>query len=176
MALIVETGAGLADAESYCSVSAADTHHAARGITNWATLSTEEKEQALRRATDYMGQVYRTRWRGWRTTATQALDWPRYDVPKYDTALGNLPAYYPQDAVPAEVVKACAELALRGAAGELDADMGQQITEQTVGPITTKYAAGSTSRKRYVAVDMLLSPLLADGAGVGTGVLRMVRA
>jgi hypothetical protein len=81
--------------------------------------------------------------------------------------------YYPSDAVPREVRDACAELALRAAAGELAADQGQQVTERTVGPITTKYAAGSTSARRYRAVDMLLGPLLrASGSGAVVGLVR----
>jgi hypothetical protein len=51
VSLIVEDGTGLATAESYISVADADTRQAALGITNWATLSTAEKEQALRRST-----------------------------------------------------------------------------------------------------------------------------
>ena len=72
MALITEDGTGRADAESYCSVAAADAHHAARGAAAWAALTTEAKEQALRRATDYMGQIYGPLWAGHRSLPTQA--------------------------------------------------------------------------------------------------------
>ena len=40
MALETETGTGSATAESFCSVADADTYHAARGTTLWATLTT----------------------------------------------------------------------------------------------------------------------------------------
>lgn len=168
MALETETGTGSETAESFCSVADADAYHAARGYTLWATMSEVEREQTLRRATGYMQQTYRTRWAGCRVYSVQALDWPRYDVPRRD--YGD---YYPSDTVPREVRDACAELAFRASSGELAADLGQQVTERTVGPITTKYAAGSTSAKRYRAVDMLLGPLLrASGSGAVVGLVR----
>lgn len=173
MALETETGTGSATAESFCSVADADTYHAARGTTLWATMTTTEKEQALRRGTDYMGQTYRLRWAGYRKSDSQALDWPRYDVPKPDTSAGRFMAYYDDDVVPVEVRNACAEMAFRAASGELAADQGQAVIERTVGPITTKYAAGSSAAKRYVAVDRLLAPLLTDGGS--SSALRLVR-
>ncbi len=170
MALETETGSASATAESYCSVSAADAHHAARGITNWATLSTAEKEQALRRATDYMQQVYGPLWAGLRATSTQALDWPRSGVQRPEIYMG----FWAPTEIPPAVVRGCAELALRAAAGELLGDQGREVVEQTVGPITTKYAQGSAQSKRYAAVDALLAPMML--APRGAGVMRIVRA
>ena len=60
MTLIVEDGASRADAESLASVEQADLHHSSRGNARWASLTVMEKEQALRRATDYVGQMYGT--------------------------------------------------------------------------------------------------------------------
>ncbi len=170
MPLIVEDGTGKADAESYCSVSDADAYHAARGVTAWAALDTTGKEQRLRMATDYMLQTYRALWAGQRVTATQALDWPRYDVPRRD--YGD---YYPSNTVPAEVVRACAELASRVTVGAaLLTDQTREITEQTVGPITTKYAQGSSQATRYAAADAMLAPFFV--AARGGSVMRLVRA
>lgn len=170
MALIVEDGTAKPDAEALCSVDAADAHHAARGAAAWAALATDAKEQALRRATDYMGQVYGLLWSGTRTTSTQALDWPRADVarPEVDDY------YWPSNVVPAAVVKACAELALRAASGPLLGDQGREVVEQTVGPITTKYAQGSSQATRYAAVDAMLAGMLT--APRGSSALRLVRA
>lgn len=174
MALETETGAGSATAESFCSVADADAYHAGRGATLWATITTTEKEQALRRATDYMGQTYRLRWSGYRKTDSQALDWPRYNAVKPDSTVGRFMAYYSDSIVPTEVRNACAELALKAAGGELLADVGQAVTERTVGPITTKFAPGSVAVKRYPAVDRLLAPLLADGGNSSS--VRVVRS
>lgn len=170
MALTTEDGTGLANAESLCAVAAADAYHAARGNAAWASLTTDAKEQALRRATDYMQQTYRLMWAGDRRFIGQALDWPRVEVPRRD-----FDDYYPDDEVPAEVQRACAELAYRGRAGaDLLADAGRKVVEQTVGPITTKYAQGSPSAKRYAAVDALLAPFLRSPKG--GGMVRLVRA
>lgn len=175
MTLIVETGAALSTAESYISTADALTYHAARGITTWSTLSTTEQEQALRRATDYMVQVYRKRWAGTRKTDTQALDWPRYDVPRQDGpgSLVSGLSYYADDLVPAEVVKACAELALRAAAGEMAPDIGRVTTREKVGPLEVEYGPG-VPYVRYRAIDNLLAPLLmASTSGASTMLSRV---
>lgn len=157
MALTVESGAGLADAESYISVADADTMHAARGNTLWATLSEAEKEQALRRGTDYMGGAYRQRWKGNRVSSTQALDWPRHGVCVDGFDLVS-------DAVPAVVARACAEMAFRAASGDLDEDLERGIVREKIGPLETEYDRNSPQHKRYRAVDNMLAPLL-NGAG-----------
>ena len=57
MALTPETGAGLADADSYCSQADADAYHDDRGNGAWALLDSDAKDAALRKATDYMVQA-----------------------------------------------------------------------------------------------------------------------
>lgn len=169
MALTVEDGTGKSDADSYCSIAAADVHHAARGMTNWATLLSDEKEQALRRATDYMTEVYGPLWSGIRVTLAQALDWPRTGAERKEAF-----SVWLSTEVPPPVVKACAELALRAAAGPLLGDLGREVIEQTVGPITTKYRPGSPQAKRYAAVDSMLSALMETPKG--SVMMRLVRA
>lgn len=164
MALIVETGSGASDSQSYASVADADTYHAARGRTLWATMSEAEKEQALTRATDFMVESYRKRWGGYRMTSTQALDWPRYGVCLDGFAVSS-------DVVPAEVVKACMELALIAAAGDLLAPQGPQVKSEKVGPLEVVYADGARQNTKYPAVDSMLAPLLS-----GAGGIRIVRA
>lgn len=160
MALIVPPAAG---ADSLCSVAQADAYHAARGAASWALLATEAKEQALRRATDYMA-AYSERWKGDRVTSTQTLDWPRFGavVNGYDV---------PSDTVPLPVGNACAVLALKASTGDLAPDLGPQKQSVKVGPIETTYAAGTRQATKYSAVDSMLAPYLAGGAGQ----VRLVR-
>ena len=67
MAIVVEDGTGKSTAESYISVADASTYHTARGNTAWAALTTDAlREAALRKATDFMRQVYRSRWQGYK--------------------------------------------------------------------------------------------------------------
>ena len=82
MPLVTEDGTGLATAESYATLVEAAAYHTSIGNSSWAALASDTvREQYLRKATFYMLQRYRPRWSGWRKTSTQALDWPRYNVP-----------------------------------------------------------------------------------------------
>lgn len=161
MALIIPPAAG---ADSLCSVADADAYHAARGNAAWALLGTTAKEQALRRATDYLGG-YAGSWKGVRTSSTQTLDWPRSGavVNGYEIA-GNI--------VPVAVANACAVLALKGSAGDLAPDQGPQKQSVKVGPIETTYAQGTRQGTKYSAVDSMLAPYL----GAGAGQIKLVRA
>ena len=153
MALIVAPAAG---AESYISVANADAYHAARGNAAWALLTLEAKEQALRKATDYMG-AYSGRWKGERVSSGQALDWPRAGV--------VVDGYEVDDeTVPAPVANACALLALKASTAELAPDLGPQKQSVSVGPISTTYASGARQTLKFQAVDNMLAPYLGGGA------------
>jgi hypothetical protein len=158
MALETEDGTAKANAESLITVADADTYFTGRGITNWATLSTTEKEQALRRATDFMEQAYGQKWKGERTTHTQALSWPRYEVCANGFDVDS-------DVVPVAVQRACAEMALRAAAGELAPDVGRLAKREKVDVIETEYESGALPYVRYRTVDNLLGPYLEGGNG-----------
>jgi hypothetical protein len=164
MTLITEDGTGLATAESYISVADADARHAAFGNTAW-TGATALKEAALRRATAYMVQTYRTRWMGERVNSTQALDWPRCGV--------TVGCYYvDSDSVPVTVADACADLALRALAEDLAPDLDRAIVREKTGPLETEYDRFAPQAKRFRAIDMALAPFL-----TGSGAMaRLVRA
>lgn len=158
MALIVEDGSGLSTAEAYISVVDADAYFSARGNAAWALLTTEQKEQALRRGAEYMSAVYGGAWRGHRLKLTQSLDWPRTSV------------LYPIP-IPLEIARANAELALRASAGELLADQGTQVVQETVGPVSVTYAAGARQNVRYAYVDAMVQRWMR-----GSGQIALVRA
>lgn len=164
MSLVVETGEGLSTAESYISVADADARHTAFGNTAW-TGATGVKEAALRRATAYIEQAYRDRWKGTRLYRAQALSWPRYGacVDGFDL---------PSTALPAEVANACADLAVKALDGELNADLTRAVIREKVGPLETEYSAYGPESTRYRSIDMELAPFL-KGGGVNA---RLVRA
>lgn len=167
MTLVAETGEVVEGAESYCSVSFADSYHSARGSAAWAALDTTAKEQALRKATDYMGQAYRFSWDGFRSSSIQALDWPRTNVPARDAMWGGrIPELVASNIVPDEVKKACAELALRASSGELFADMIQGKKKVRVGPVETEYDEYSFQGKRYVSITSMLTPYFKRGGAI----------
>lgn len=164
MALIVETGTGLPDAESYASVAQADAYHADRGGSAWGPLSVPQKEAALRRATDYL-QQNGGRWQGYRVSAAQALDWPRSGV-----VVDRMPV--PADSIPVQLVRACCELALKATTQALAADEAAQVKSEKVGQIEVVYADGARQQTRFAAVEAMLRPLQASSGNT----IALVRA
>ena len=172
MALEVEDGTGKDDAESYISVAGADNYHTLRGNTAW-TGADAVKEAALRKATDYMLQVYRLRWKGTRVSGNQSLDWPRNWVERDDytyvkqngTAMIGGFQYYPSDEVPVEVQRACAELALKALSETLAPDIGRRTLREKVDVIEVEYDPNSPQYTLYRAVDNMLAPLLGGSGG-----------
>lgn len=156
MTLIVEDGTGKTDAESFCTVAFADSYHSNRGSTAWAALTEPAKEAALRLATDYMEQVYRLAWAGFRSTEEQALSWPRDDVPRQDTYYN----VYSSEIVPVEVQRACSILALTASASELAPDVDRVAKREKVDVIEVEYFDAGRPWVRYRAVDNLLAPFL----------------
>jgi len=166
MALIVETGSGSATSESYASVAEADQRHADRSNVAWAALATPIKEAALRRATDYLVQRYRSRWKGRRVLATQALDWPRVGVvlDDYGESQGwnNFGAYglfqVDQAIVPVPVKSACIDLALKAVTADLAPDIQRETSSESVGPLSVTYVQGAPQYAQYRAIDLELKP------------------
>jgi hypothetical protein len=175
MSLIVEDGTGLATAESYISVADASTYHSNRGNAAWAALASDAvREQNLRKATDYMVQCYRSAWKGVRVGVVQALDWPRFNVYSDESLVGAMFVFdrflIASNVVPVEVQRACAELALKASAGELNPDLEQGVVSETVGPISTTYNVSTPQYKRFRAIDMMLHVLLeSNGVCVSVG-------
>lgn len=163
--LIVESGLGSADSESFASVAEALSYHDLRGNTNWATISLLNQEEALRRATDFMEQVYRLNWKGSRINSTQALSWPRYgfEVDGY---------YLPSNTVPKLVKNACCELAFKAASGDLTPDLAQRVLREKIGPLEVEYDRNSAQYTVYRAINNMLASLLNGTGGEFRKVVR----
>jgi hypothetical protein len=164
MAIVVETGTGSATAESYVSVEQANTYFSLRGTVAW-TGTEEVKEQALRKATDYLEQMYRDRWDGTRINGTQALSWPRVNAYRDGFLVSS-------NTVPPEVRIATAELALRSFTEPLLPDIDRitaPISSASLGELSVSYDTSQTGvvagRKIFASVDHVLSPLLTSGVG-----------
>lgn len=157
MTLVTESGAGLADAESFASVDFATAYHAARSNTAWAPATDDDKEAALRKATEYLQQTYGLRWKGERMLSTQALDWPRWGA-----IVDNVETGY--DSVPDAVQKACASLALRALTASLAPDIERETSSERVeGAVTVTYREGAPAYVRYREIDGLLARYLRTG-------------
>ena len=179
MALVVEDGTGKSDAESYISVADADAYFTKRGNTTWLALTETVKEQLLRKATDYLVQVYRMRWKGVRVSATQALDFPRNFMEREDYEASTINGYqmlggnyyYPADDVPVEVANSCAELAYKANSATLAPDLSRATIREKVDVIEVEYDKSQPQYTQYRAIDNALAPYLATGS---SGTFRKV--
>lgn len=163
MALEVETGLGSAIAESYASVVDANLYHANRGNAAWAALASDSlREQALRKATEYITANYFGRWKGVRTYPTvQALDWPRYNVLREND--GFVDIYLPSTTIPAELKNATCQVALISLDEDLMPNLERQTRSESVGDLSVTYEPGSPQYTIFRSVDLMLRPLLEAG-------------
>lgn len=168
--MIVETGAGLPDANSYVTVLFADSYVTQRSLDGWLTLTTADKEAALINATDFVEATFSESFRGFKRTESQALSWPRSGAIVDDFLI-------PENSIPVRLQQAVVQAALRSAAGDvLIQDQSQRVVEEKVDVLTVKYAEFSDPQTRYPMVTRLLTPLLRGAGGDGNfQVLGLVR-
>lgn len=140
----------------------ADTYHSLHGDpSTWSASSTDNKEAALRIATQYLGIRYGLRWNGRRINQTMSLEWPRYGVTSRDGWDVS------STAVPVGVRDATAYVALKVREGDTlvpDVDAGANSLSEsvTVGPISvsSSYTGEVTTAPAYPMVDMMLRDLI----------------
>lgn len=162
MALTVEDGSGVADADTYIDLTYASAYHTKRGHTAWAAASTGEQEIALVRATDYIETRWGSRFKGYPEFAEtpQALSFPRVLLRDRHGLL--------VEGVPENLKRAQAEYALRALEAALlpdpsVSDSGLPVARERskVGPIEeeTEYQTSGTAPvvlRPYPAADLLL--------------------
>jgi hypothetical protein len=167
LSLVLETGAGLSNSNSYASYAAALAYWADRGFV--PTQTQPQVEQALIRATDFLDQ--RFRFLGYRLLTTQALEWPRYGVYDRDGCLLLDPAL-----LPIQLVYATIELAQRAIAADLSPDplvnVGGNVVGNRVkvGPIETELTFDGASVSAsfapvYPEVNALLRYIICKSQG-----------
>jgi hypothetical protein len=165
MALNVEVGTGASNSESYASVANADLYWSNRGCAPWATLTTAQKEEALRRATDYIEQAYGQNFTGYRVTSTQALSFPRTDV--------ELNGFYiNSDVIPQILINATCEAAYKAAQGTLTPDVTQTVIREKIDVLEVEYDKNSPQYKQFRVITNILMPLLGGQGGVFHKVVR----
>ncbi len=129
MTLIVETGAGTPEANSYIALELADAHFAALGLTVWTEAREAQREQALIYASAYVDSY---RYEGNILKYGQGLAWPRTGaLDREGRILSGLPH------------------ALRTAVLEVAADFiksppaafgGRDVIREKVGPVELAYS------------------------------------
>jgi hypothetical protein len=151
MALIVETGAIIANANSYDSLVNIDAYCTARNYTSWLVLSGVDKEAAVLRMMTYL----ETRiWEGYRVSELQVLSWPRSGV----YVPGGF--YIEDDVVPSNVKYALAEGAykesLRPGTMLQDLERGGLIKRKRIDVLETEWFDGAPGGTEFVVIDALL--------------------
>lgn len=188
MAFVVEDGTIVANANSYITTAFFDEYFADRGVVVTA-LTTQQKQQACVRATDYIDKRFGKLFRGDVSSSTQELEWPRIDAFDDDD--------YSINGIPKALKQATAEYAWRShnlgelapdpalafntrdslGTGETESASNVESLRQKVGPIETetKFGSSNSSSTRmatgsslvandfipaYPAADLLLEELI----------------
>lgn len=158
MALIVETGAGLANSNSYVTLAEYDAYAAARGYSIGGTDS--HKEVELTKAMDYL-ESYRDKFKGVKLRQDQSLQWPRVGVILDGFSIGS-------NVIPTELKRAQMELAHLSAtvnlmpSGEFQDVASQQLDTMAI----SFHQGGSYKMVQHKSVDALLYPLLKLAGGL----------
>jgi hypothetical protein len=156
MVLIVETGAGLTNSNSYADVAFADAYFAGHPFyaDSWADLEVGTKEFLLESATRDIDSLIN--WKGSPSSTTQALRWPRVGATNVDA----IP--YARNVIPIPVRQAICEQAryLSTAEGNPDAPSDTAgVTELRVDVITLKFGQSEARKAVPRAALRLLSGL-----------------
>jgi hypothetical protein len=158
--IIIETGDGLADANSYAAVTTAENFAATMGYSAWADASTNEKEIALVRATSAIDTTYRASI-GDKRLAAQSLQWPR-------TVVG----------LPLAVVRATMFLAMEALEGPIAQPIDRAIVseENTLAGVGTFKATYEPTGPvdRYPHISAILEGI-ASPRSAGFSVVRLTR-
>jgi hypothetical protein len=140
MAFTPEDGTGLEDTNSYITEQVFRDYFADRG-KDVSILSQAQVEVACVRATDYIDKRFGKRFRGFKQTSSQSLEWPRLDA--IDES-----GYLIQD-IPKNLKHATAEYALRAhALIELAPDPALLVPTRDTGSGASAESAGQAKRKR----------------------------
>lgn len=153
MALVVETGTGLPDAEAYVTVAEFKDYCDKRGLS-YAGKADLEIEQKVRLGTDYVDTI--SRYKGNRLSPQQALQFPRANL--FDWGGVEVAG------LPLKVKQATSELAYRALSGELyeDLDRGGMVQSESVGDISVTYAEGAPRGKWFTAAMAMLQQYVRD--------------
>lgn len=163
MALVKEDGSVVAGANSYADEADADAYQTDRGRQAWLDATTEVKEAALVRATDYIDGRWELQFIGEPLGDVQELAWPRSNA--VYPATGNA---FPNDEVPGDVVNATVLYA-----DQIIGPDGDDLEAMTELSITPEVESSSVKRKRE-KVDVLLEETEFFGGGASLRTIQPI--
>lgn len=155
MALIVEDGTIVANANAYADLNFIKAYALARGVTLIDDVALESKTII---AMDYI-EGRRNEFQGIKVSNLQSLQFPRL----YLVIDGN---QFPANQIPIELKNALAQLVLEQGNGVniLPTLKEAPIKKESIGPLSTEYAInpGQILQPIITAVDILLEPLFTN--------------
>lgn len=163
MALTVEDGTLVADADAYVSTAEVDTYNTNYvGDTTWSGATDTAKEIAVRQATQFIDSKFASRFVGVLSDNDQSLMWPRAG------AIGHDGRSYDDDDIPDQLKNAVYELAIKATAEDLVPDIDTpgdvRRTKDAVGPLSTEVEYfGASQEKLYNLAMKILDPLIDGG-------------
>lgn len=140
MAFTVEDGTGIVDANAYIAVAAADSYFTDRGtVAAWTAATTQQKQAAIIKATDYIEARFGQRFLGLKLTTTQGLSFPRDSLYDRDGEL--------VEGMPRPFLNAVCEYAVRA----LGSDLWNEPSRDPVGRLVVhkKQVGPIVEDKRY---------------------------
>jgi hypothetical protein len=160
MALIVEDGSIVANANSYVSDADYTAYAAARGKTIGASAAIRDQELIL--AMDYI-ESHRAQFQGSKVSSAQALQWPRTGAYIDGFAIGS-------DEIPQELKSAQIEAAiLANSTALLPSGNTQNVQSEKLGELQISYFQnGSWETLRTDSIDVYLDVLLDGDSGIYT--------
>lgn len=160
MALIVEDGSIVANANSYNTLAELRSYASARGYTLPTDDTELEAETFL--AMDYL-EALRSKYQGMKVSSSQSLQWPRECVYIDGFAIDN-------DVIPTELKNAQCQLTMDKDSGiDLQPNVDSHfVIKEKVDVIETEYseAVGTSNYPTLEAANALLKPLLKQSAFV----------
>lgn len=159
MALIIETGDGVTDANSYATLAEWKSFAALRGI---AVPTDAAIEAALIQAADYIESL-EDRFKGDRVLADQALAWPRQNVYLFGSSTALDDDYIPPQLKTGQNQLAADAIALGGSL--MPNGSGRQVVREKVDVLEVEYANTKSSSVLPVFNKALsfLAPLFGNG-------------
>ena len=148
IALVVENGTGLPDANSYCDLDFAIEYCTMKGYTDWLKLSENQQKIFIIRGTEFVDNFYT--WKGIRHRQSQSMAFPRDDI--YDDDR------YPVDGIPDKLKKACIEAAFLNASSSANTlfstkDENGKVKKQKVDTLEVEYFNAEQSGLSAADVD-----------------------
>jgi len=158
MALIIEDGTGVTNANSYVTDVEYTNYATSRGLTVGADATIREQE--LIAATDFL-ESFRNQYQGTKTASTNVLQFPRNNVFIDDSLLSG-------NAIPIELKRAQMESGVVESSAQLTTNKpNENIQSEKVDVIEVSYYSGGKAvSQKYQRVSNWLDPLLKKGGAV----------